>query len=868
MSDKDHLFTQDEYVREINRKSKILNSQQFAVTGPAGLGPYVIGTGLASRAEPIQERFEGRGNPIKDFGVVTLQTVNIDFDDLGTQYNRFKVDGDITFAFNNFPLDQAMPFVFDIELGVASPTITYPASVKNLPTNLPTGLGDRYDLLFWGFKDSTEERFYVIGGEGTATIPPGTAENQHLEWDNTGLKWDALQNMEFGAIGPFADSGFLRFANNQIMLSARNSTDNGNLEFKVTNNAPDFFDFTESANNEITLRIRAQHAVDPDQSFTIKQFSGIGAATQFDFPSVLNIVRGADLLISLPDANNIDFFEASDAFGFNLASAAQINMGALNALVFNQFATIGKSISRFTTGLHYDIENAAHIHLFRVSGAIPADAFHVSATEVQVYSPLDLIPETDGSLDLGGSTVAWGDLHIGRIFFQNNQGILATSPTIGSSSNALVLNSPTGNEIFLKIAGSDEYFFDSLKFAIKNLNHIAFLDSGDNEDYTISYLDPLVLHEVVGSGGTFKFLSETNVTPEFQLESGNSSNGLLAYELAFYAEDSLGTTNHKYSSIKGRIENSIIANLTGSLELNTVEVGGILELYMNLNGLFEEIQVSRDVVYTANANLTRLDISAHYLEMDALTAPTHSTATKRFLFQDIADNHMKIRTDIGLIDLETGGGNEFSDATFRIFDDIDNTRKMAFQTGGIATATTRTYTVPNRDGTIVVIDNTTGDLEVGADVVLGGLNRVISGAASGVYLELDTTGIDLVGLVGDVFRVTIGSNSFTYNGSQIDLNAGNIIDTGDIRIGAADRVRANTATEIGFFVTNSTVAVGGKGTVNLPFVVGGETTSAQADIDFGAVDGNIGIYGRSGTNPLLVIRNNGVWRGLIFNLAF
>ncbi len=88
-----------------------------------------------------------------------------------------------------------MPFVFDIELTAANPIITYPPSVKNLPSNLPTASGSRYDLLFWGFKDENEERFYVIGGEGIATIPSGTADFQHLEWDNTGLKWDALDTI-------------------------------------------------------------------------------------------------------------------------------------------------------------------------------------------------------------------------------------------------------------------------------------------------------------------------------------------------------------------------------------------------------------------------------------------------------------------------------------------------------------------------------------------------------------------------------------------------------------------------------------------------------------------------------------------------
>jgi len=51
-------------------------------------------------------------------------------------------------------------------------------------------------------------------------------------------------------------------------------------------------------------------------------------------------------------------------------------------------------------------------------------------------------------------------------------------------------------------------------------------------------------------------------------------------------------------------------------------------------------------------------------------------------------------------------GPEFPDNLFRIFDDIDNTRKAAFQTGGITTATTRTFTFQDSDGTLMHIDGT------------------------------------------------------------------------------------------------------------------------------------------------------------------
>lgn len=45
--------------------------------------------------------------------------------------------------------------------------------------------------------------------------------------------------------------------------------------------------------------------------------------------------------------------------------------------------------------------------------------------------------------------------------------------------------------------------------------------------------------------------------------------------------------------------------------------------------------------------------------------------------------------------LATAGGTEFSDATFRIEDNLDDTKKIAFEASGVSTGTTRTITMPD-----------------------------------------------------------------------------------------------------------------------------------------------------------------------------
>ena len=49
---------------------------------------------------------------------------------------------------------------------------------------------------------------------------------------------------------------------------------------------------------------------------------------------------------------------------------------------------------------------------------------------------------------------------------------------------------------------------------------------------------------------------------------------------------------------------------------------------------------------------------------------------------------------------------EFSDADFRVVDNADQSKKLAFQVSGVTTATTRTLTVPNASTTIVGTDAT------------------------------------------------------------------------------------------------------------------------------------------------------------------
>jgi len=80
----------------------------------------------------------------------------------------------------------------------------------------------------------------------SGTIPDGTAENQHLEWDNSFLTWNAVDALTLGTTGPFAASGFLRTANDEIIFASRNAGDSDDIRLKINSSDRFIFEFPGS----------------------------------------------------------------------------------------------------------------------------------------------------------------------------------------------------------------------------------------------------------------------------------------------------------------------------------------------------------------------------------------------------------------------------------------------------------------------------------------------------------------------------------------------------------------------------------------------------------------------------------------------
>lgn len=130
-----------------------------------------------------------------------------------------------------------------------------------------------------------------------------------------------------------------------------------------------------------------------------------------------------------------------------------------------------------------------------------------------------------------------------------------------------------------------------------------------------------------------------------------------------------------------------------------------------------------------------------------------------------------------------GGTNpfpsEFIDNVFRILDDGDNTKEIAFQASGITTATTRTMTVPDADGTIAYASGLAAN---GFAYALDGNTLDSTAAATNGQLLIGSTGLVPVAATlnpGVGVSITNGAGSITISSSGGGFTWNDVAGTSD-----------------------------------------------------------------------------------------
>jgi hypothetical protein len=107
----------------------------------------------------------------------------------------------------------------------------------------------------------------------------------------------------------------------------------------------------------------------------------------------------------------------------------------------------------------------------------------------------------------------------------------------------------------------------------------------------------------------------------------------------------------------------------------------------------------------------------------------------------------------------SGDNTEFVDSTFRIFDNVDSTKRVAFEASGITTATTRTLTVPDADGEIALL----GTIGIGLIAQEGAATTVIATNSTDWTNKVQVTSFASDGSSNDVITPDHTNDHVTVN---------------------------------------------------------------------------------------------------------
>ena len=132
------------------------------------------------------------------------------------------------------------------------------------------------------------------------------------------------------------------------------------------------------------------------------------------------------------------------------------------------------------------------------------------------------------------------------------------------------------------------------------------------------------------------------------------------------------------------IANSNLANSTITIGSSSVALGSSQTTFTGLASITSSAVVTNDSGFRVRNTSDNTKIVA--LDCSGITGSTTRTLT--------------IPDQDGTIALVGGGSTEFADDAFRVTDNGDSSKKLAFECSGITGSTTRTMTVPDSDGTI------------------------------------------------------------------------------------------------------------------------------------------------------------------------
>lgn len=277
----------------------------------------------------------------------------------------------------------------------------------------------------------------------------------------------------------------------------------------------------------------------------------------------------------------------------------------------------------------------------------------------------------------------------------------ANSITIGSGN--IVFEGATGDDFEISLTAADATADQTITLpnstgTVALLNSLSATNSGTGHG-SLAYDN---------STGVFTFTKVTaaNIRGEISVtDSGgdgslsyNSGTGVITYtgpsasevRAHFSVATGSGLTYNSGTGEFGTnaIPNAQLANSSITLGSTGIALGGSSTTLAGLTSVTSTAVVTNDGGF-------RVRNTADNTKQIAFDASSITTSTTRtYTFPDAS----------GTLVLTSTLPTTFSDSTFRVQDNSDATKQLAFECSGITTGTTRTMTVPNNSGTISTED--------------------------------------------------------------------------------------------------------------------------------------------------------------------
>lgn len=144
--------------------------------------------------------------------------------------------------------------------------------------------------------------------------------------------------------------------------------------------------------------------------------------------------------------------------------------------------------------------------------------------------------------------------------------------------------------------------------------------------------------------------------------------------------------------------------------------------------------------------------------------------------------------------------SEISDATFRIIDNGDGTKKIAFEASGITTGTTRTVTMPDANVNLLDVNNAIlkdGSRAFTAAQSMGGFKisnladpTLAQDAATKAYVDATATGLDIKQSVRVATTAALAANTAAGSGigKTLTANANGALSVDGVTVAVSDRI--------------------------------------------------------------------------------